>query len=158
MLALDDLSPPVALVVFESRNRLSDSALQFALSISPEVIAIHLLELAGPDAEEQQRTLRQRWRDEVERPAQQVGVTAPRLLLLEAQYRTIHQPILKIIDEIRERSPNRRLAVLIPELVKRRWYQHLLHTHRARRLRSQLLSLGRPDLTVVNVPWSPNRV
>jgi hypothetical protein len=46
--------------------------------------------------------------------------------------------------------------VLIPELVKQRWYQRLLHANRARRLRSQLLRHGGTRLTIINVPWYLN--
>ncbi|MEZ2298514.1 hypothetical protein [Variovorax sp. RCC_210] len=34
------------------------------------------------------------------------------------------------------------VAFLIPELVERRWWRFLLHTHRARRLRTKLLRYG----------------
>jgi hypothetical protein len=49
--------------------------------------------------------------------------------------------------------PGRRVAVLIPELVKQRWYQRILHSYRARRLRTQLLTYGGAALTVISVPW-----
>ncbi|WP_245287171.1 APC family permease [Bradyrhizobium elkanii] len=152
-LDLSGLAPPIVVVAFESWNRLSDNALKFALSISPEVVAVHLLQLSGPDAADEQRILRDQWRRDVEVPAEQAGLLPPRLVVLQAQYRAIQQPMLRVIDEIRDKFPGRRLAVLIPEVVKRRWYQHLLHTHRALRLRSRLIGLGQPDVTVINLPW-----
>ena len=48
--------------------------------------------------------------------------------------------------------------VLVPEVVKQRWYQHLLHAHRARQLRRQLLRHGGPSITVVSVPWQLDEV
>ncbi len=36
--------------------------------------------------------------------------------------------------------------VLIPNVVKRRWHQHILHVHCARRLRSQLLDVLAPGI------------
>jgi len=36
--------------------------------------------------------------------------------------------------------------VLIPNLVKRRWHQHILHVHYARRLRLQLLDVLAPGI------------
>jgi len=36
--------------------------------------------------------------------------------------------------------------VLIPNVVKRRWHQHILHVHYARRLRSQLLDVLAPGI------------
>ncbi|WFU75027.1 APC family permease [Bradyrhizobium sp. CB2312] len=152
-LDLSGLAPPIVIVAFETWNKLSDNALQFALSISPNVVGVHLMQLSGPDTTEEQRMMREQWRADVEVPAQKVGLFPPRLIVLHAQYRTIQLPILKAIDEIRTQFPSRRVAVLIPELVKRRWYQHFLHTHRALRLRNQLIALGQADLTVINVPW-----
>ncbi|WP_312016238.1 APC family permease [Bradyrhizobium vignae] len=151
-LDLSGLSPPIVVVAL-SWNKLSDNALKFALSISPNVVGVHLMQLSGPDATEEQRMLREQWKVDVEVPARRVGLAPPRLVVLHAQYRTIQLPILRAIDEIRSQFPGRPIAVLIPEVVKRRWYQHFLHTHRALRLRRQLIALGQPDLTVINVPW-----
>jgi amino acid transporter len=152
-LNLEGLRPPIVIVAFENWNKLSDNALKFALSISPDVIAVHLTQLAGPDSPEEQRTLRQQWRLDVETPAKQAGLLPPRLVFMLAQYRTIYQPMMRLIGDVKSEFPGRRIALLIPEVVKRHWYQHLLHTHRAMRLRSQLMALGDPELTVINVPW-----
>jgi hypothetical protein len=65
----------------------------------------------------------------------------------------MHSPLLKLVGEIESQAKGKRIAVLIPELVKQRWYQHLLHTTRASRLRSQLLRHGGPALLVIDVPW-----
>jgi hypothetical protein len=43
--------------------------------------------------------------------------------------------------------------VLIPELIKIRWWQHILHTHRARHLRTALLRYGGSRVVVMNIPW-----
>jgi len=152
-LDLRGIEAPIVLVTFESWNKLSDNALRFALSISEDVVAVHLSQLSGPDRDEQQRWLRKQWRDDVEAPAIAAGLLPPRLVVLNAQYRAMHQPILKLIRELQGKFSRRRIAVLIPEVVKRRWYQHVLHTHRAERLRRKLMLLGGSDLTVINVPW-----
>jgi hypothetical protein len=69
------------------------------------------------------------------------------------RYRAIHEPMLSMARKLENEFPDREIAVLIPELVKQRWYQRLLHTHRAQRLRSQLLKHGGTRLTIINVPW-----
>jgi hypothetical protein len=43
--------------------------------------------------------------------------------------------------------------VLIPELVARHWYHHLLHNTRAAMLKALLLVRGDEDLVVITVPW-----
>jgi hypothetical protein len=139
------------MVALESWTKLSENALTFAMSISRDVIAIHLLKLSGPDQEEERLKLEERWRAEVEEPLGRAGLPPPRLVILQSQYRNLQVPMMKLIREIRAQYPGKRIAVLIPDVVKDRWYQHLLHTHRAARLRSRLLRLGE-ELTVINVP------
>jgi hypothetical protein len=65
----------------------------------------------------------------------------------------MHEPVLKLVSELRGHLGPRRVAVLIPEVVKARWYSKLLHTRRAARLRAKLLRYGDPELTVIAVPW-----
>jgi hypothetical protein len=72
---------------------------------------------------------------------------------LQAQRRLLHEPLLKLARSLEREDPHRPLAVLVPQIVKQRWYQHLLHANRARRLRAQLLKHGGPGLTVIEVPW-----
>jgi amino acid transporter len=151
-LNLGGLSPPIVLVAIEGWNQLADRAISLALTLSPHVIGVHLAQLAGPD-EDYNRTLREGWERNVAAPARAAGFAAPDLVILQAQYRAIHEPVLKLARELELKFPDRSVAVLIPELVKQRWYQPLLHTHRARRLRRQLLKHGGARLTIINVPW-----
>jgi hypothetical protein len=143
-------APPVVLVMIEGWNKLTDRALSLALSLSPDVIGVHLTQLAGPESEEHDRELQAQWHAYVGEPAREAGLTPPRLM---AQYRAIHEPVLKVVSTLQQKLGTRSIAVLIPELVKQHWYQHLLHANRARRLRRQLLKHGGPKLTVINVPW-----
>lgn len=154
LLELAELQPPIVLVATEAWNKLSDRALTFALSLSPDVIGLHLTDLAGPESDDMHAAMRTQWRQHVEDPAQAAGLKPPRLMVLQASYRSLHEPVLKLARELEDKFPGRSVTVLIPELVKRHWYQYPLHTHRARRLRSSLLSHGRGNLTVINVPWS----
>jgi 23S rRNA A2030 N6-methylase RlmJ len=62
-------------------------------------------------------------------------------------------PLLQFVERLQAEHPARTIAVLIPEVVKRRWWQNLLHTHRARRLRNALLRYGGSGLVVMNAPW-----
>jgi amino acid transporter len=145
--------PPVVLVATESWNRLTDRALSFALTVSPDVAAVHLTALEGPDAEERIKTLRQQWIDDVETPAKLAGLRPPQLLMLQAQYRRIDAPLLKLVQGMQKKHPDRFIAVLIPELMKQHWWQYVLHTHHAQRLRSTLLRYGGPQTVVINMPW-----
>jgi amino acid transporter len=152
-LDLSNIGTPIVLVVTEGWNKLTDKAITFALGISPDVIGVHLMQLGGPDEEARNRDVQEQWRKDVEAPARRARIDPPRLVILRAQYRALHEPVLKLAQELQEKSGGRPIAVLVPEVVKQRWYQHLLHAHRARRLRRQLLRHGGPSLTVVSVPW-----
>jgi amino acid transporter len=151
-LSLDRASAPIVLVAIEEWNEVSDRAISLALTLSPHVIGMHLAQLDGPD-EEYNRNLQARWQRNVVVPARDAGFNPPDLVVLASQYRAIHEPILKFARDLELRFPDKSIAVLFPELVKQHWYQNLLHTHRARSLRRQLLLHGGSRLTVINVPW-----
>jgi amino acid transporter len=152
-LELGRIQAPIVLIATEGWNRLTDQALRFALSLSPDVIAVHLTKLTGPEDDEDQKALRRQWARDVEGPARRAGLKPPRLVLLAAPYRRIQVPLLEYIARLKTEEKSRTIAVLIPEIVKRRWWQHLLHTHRAHRLRAALVRYGGSRLTVMNLPW-----
>jgi amino acid transporter len=147
-----DPKPAVAVVAIEGWSRPANQALSLAMRFSPDVIGVHLTDVEGP-TEEDKRSLRETWRINVEEPARAAGRKPPRLCFLPAPYRRIDVPFLKFVEEIEPKLDHRPIAVLIPQLVKRRWWQYLLHSHRAARLRSELLHYGGPHLIVVDVPW-----
>ncbi len=151
--SLGDTDPPTVLVAVEGRNRLSDRALQFAMTLSPDVIAIHLLRLEGPEAEEDGRELRRRWDAEIVVPLTALGRVAPRLVLLPAPFREIHGPLLAFMERLDADTPGRSVAVLIPELVLKHWWERILHSGRGERLRAALLQHGGPRLNVIISPW-----
>jgi amino acid transporter len=145
--------PPIVLVATEDWNRATDKGICLAMRLSPDVMAVHLTQLSGPEVEEHDRNLRSRWRTQVETPARAAGLKPPKLEVLRAEYRAIHEPLLKLIAKIATKVPDRPILVMIPEIVKQRWYQHILHTDRARTLRAELLRHD-AQLAVVIVPWS----
>lgn len=151
--SLVDPSPPTVLVLIEHRSRMSDRALNVAMSLSPEVIAIHLTQLEGPEDSEDARAIKRRWAEDVEGPLAAEGRTPPRLVLLPAPMRQIHEPLLAFIDKLDAATPGRAVAVMIPELVLRHPFEQLMHARRAERLRKALLAHGGPRLNVIIAPW-----
>jgi hypothetical protein len=135
-------------------NRLSEKAVRYAMAIAPEVIAIHLTRLEGPDAEEHNGRLRRQWHDFAELPARRAGMTPPQLQLSPSPYRSFVGHLLRRISEIGAQSSARPVLVVIPELIKQHWWEYLLLTRRAHQLRQALLRHGGPNLAVVIVPWA----
>jgi amino acid transporter len=144
-------APPVVLVVTERWNQLADRGLGFAMRLSPDVMAVHVTALKGAD-DRSEKEIRARWADDVEKPAIRAGLRPPRLILVHSQYRLMYAPLLMLVKELEEEYPARTIAVLLPELVKTSWWQFLLHTHRARRVRAKLLRFGGSQLVVVSIP------
>ena len=145
--------PPIVLVTIREWNRLTHKALAFARELSTDVTAVHLAALEGPDVKGEERRLCEQWAEMVERPARSNHAKPPRLEFLSAPYRRIHAPFLKLIEELEQKNPDRTVAILIPELVKRHWWDYLLGGRRAARLRSAVLEYGGPRVVVIGVPW-----
>ena len=152
--ALDDTDRPTVLVAYEERNRMTDRALQFAMTLSPDVLAVHLLRLGGPEQEDESVVAtREAFEREVAAPLRDRGVKPPRLVQIPAPYREIDGPVLDLVERIDADTPGRSVAILIPELVLTHWWQHLLHSRRATRLRTALLAHAGPRLMVISSPW-----
>ncbi|HVW91779.1 MAG TPA: amino acid permease [Devosia sp.] len=152
-ITLEDLEPPTVVIIAETWNRLSEKAIKFALTISPDVIAVHLVNLEGPEPDKGEQELRRQWARDVAEPVKALGLKPPELKLIPSPYRKLNEPLLHLLKQIDERTPGRAVAVLIPEIVMEHWWQNLLHVRRARRLRAELLAHGGPRLTVASVPW-----
>ena len=152
-IVVEETQPPTVLVTVEQRSRMTDRAIRFALTLSPDVVAVHLTQLEGPEAEEDGRALKAAWERDIAAPIRARGLPAPRLLLTPAPFRRIHTPLLQLIEKLDLDTPGRSVAVLIPEVVLGRWWERLLHAGRAEHLRAMLLKHGGPRLNVVITPW-----
>ena len=117
------------MITIDRWTRIANKALRFAMTISPDVQALHV------EFDQQSDTLASRWHDLVEDPAQRAGLAAPRLVVIKSPYRFVIRPILDYVLDLEKRNPSRQIAVLTPELVERRWHLNLLHNHRATALK-----------------------
>jgi len=152
---LRGLSAPIAVIPVQRWDRLADKAVRYALMLSPDVVAVHLTKLEGPDAEEHVGRLRRQWREDVERPAESAGRSPPRLIIAPSPYRSFAGRLLKHVSEIAAHCPGRPILVVIPEVVKEHWWDYLLlGSAPVHKLRKALLRHGGPDLAVVTVPWT----
>ena len=151
---VEERDPPTVLVAYESRSRMTDRALRFAMTLSPDVIAVHLLRLGGPEEErEHVDTIKAAFDREIATPLRAADVTPPRLIAIPAPFREIEGPLIELVQKIDADTPGRSVAILIPELVLRHWWERLLHGRRAARLRMALLAHAGPRLMVIASPW-----
>src|SRR5215207_2761595 len=147
-LDVSNLAPPVVVIPLRRLDQVGQKALRFALTISPDVYVVQVLaeELDTEDLEG-------RWREHVENPVRRhLSATPPRLVLIRSPYRQFFERFLTWLRELTATRPDRQVIVLLPELVQRRWYQFIV-SHRAMRLKAQLLLNGGPQISVMSTPW-----
>jgi amino acid transporter len=145
---LDNLVEPIVVVPMKNWNTISEKALRFALLLSKEIRVVHIgTEAASID------TLRNEWDNYVRKPLRDKGYPAPNLEVISSPYRRLFNPLLDYINKLQKEHPDRKIAVIIPELVEARWYHYLLHNQRATGLKAALLWRGERRVVVINVPW-----
>jgi amino acid transporter len=142
-----ETEPPVVVVPIKGWDNLAAKAIRFAMTMSPNVVAVHVL--ADPKNAD---ALRAQWAQHVEAPLRDSGQRTPKLVLLSSPYRRLFGPIVQYVDQLRQECKGM-IAVILPDLVKGRWWEYLLHTHRAGVLRSLLLMRGSQRVVVISVPW-----
>lgn len=145
---LADLHRPCVIVPIRTWNRPTQQALRFAYTISREVRALYI-----DVNEDDGAALRKEWEKYAEQPAAAAGMPPPKLIVVPSPYRMVMRPILNYILQAERDSPDRQIAVVIPELVQRRWYHFLMHNQRANVLKTWLLLGGSKRIIVINVPW-----
>jgi hypothetical protein len=144
---------PRVLVPIERWDRIARKALGYAITLSDDVTVLHVSRLEGPDkqtddAESQQ--LRSDWEEFVTKPMRKAERPVPAFRVMRSEYRSILAPVLRVIEEDKT---ERRVIVVLPELVEGSWWERLFHVHRERRLRARLLRYGDRPLAVLAVPW-----
>jgi hypothetical protein len=146
-LQIESLGPPIVIVPIETWSAISQRAMQFALTLSPEIHAVHVA------TEEETDALQKDWERLIAKPVADVGGTPPTFVALPSPYRLILKPILEYVLETEAQNPGRQIAVIVPELVERHWYHYPLHNQRAELLKALLLLNGSRRIVLINVPW-----
>ncbi len=146
-LEVGTLGPPIVVVPIHEWGKIAQRALQFALTLSPDIRAVHVA------TEEETDALRNDWSRVVEAPVRQAGGTPPQLITLPSPYRLILRPILEYVLKAERENPGRQIAVVVPELVEKHWYHYPLHKQRAELLKALLLLHCSERIVLINVPW-----
>ncbi len=146
-MSVENLADPMIIVPVDQWTRITEKGLRFALKLSGHVQAVHV------DAEGDSDAVQQNWNENVLVPFAAAGKTAPDLLMLPSPYRFVLMPLVEHILELVRLHPDRQIAVLVPELVVKRWWQTPLHNQRAQMLKLLLLLRGNPRIIVINIPW-----
>jgi amino acid transporter len=146
-LNLQDLREPIVIVPIIDWSSVAENALRLAMTLSSEVEVLHI------ESEGSTNSLRRIWPSQVETPAREAKQAIPQLTVLKSPFRFVVQPIIDHVLDVQKKNHDRTIAVLLPELVERQWYQYFLHNQRARILAASLLAHGTRRIVIVNVPW-----
>jgi amino acid transporter len=138
---------PIVVVPVEHWSRIAKQALEFASRLSSEIIAVHV------EPGDHSEFLHMDWELYVDRPFRAAGVEPPKLMSLPSPYRFVVVPIVQFVLELSAKHPDRRIVVVIPELVEDRWYEYFLHNQRARLLEWTLLVRGNQRIFTVSSPY-----
>lgn len=146
-LKLENLRESIVIVPIIDWSSIAENAQRLAMTLSGEVEVLHI------ESEDDSKSLKRVWPSRVEEPARQAKQAVPQLTVPKSPFRFVVQPIIDHVLELERKNPDRTIAVLLPELVERQWYQYFLHNQRARILAARLLAQGRYRIVIVNVPW-----
>lgn len=144
---LENLAQPLVIVPMDRWSRITEKGLRFAMKLSDQVEAVHV------DAEECHDEVEAMWQRNVAEPIAQTGRAVPQLVFVSSPYRFVLLPLVDHILEVERAHPDRQIAVLVPELVVKHWWQTPLHNQRAQLLKLLLLLRGNQRITVINIPW-----
>jgi hypothetical protein len=142
VLTTQNLKPPIVIVPVDQWNAATEKALQFAMTLSPDVEALHVM----CDADED----RPAWKWAEDPPA---GTPVPKLVALPSPFRLVVHPIVDYVLKVEKENADRTVAVVIATMVERHWYHYFLHNQRGQMLTALLLLGGDERINIVNVPW-----
>jgi hypothetical protein len=141
------LKPPIVVVPIEGWSKVTQKALRFALTLSPDILALQV------STSDEPHDLEKQWSALVEDPSREAGLPVPKLKVLRSPYRAVIHPTVEYIHQLEREHPTREIAVLIPQLVERHWDEYFLHRQRGELLAALLLLEDEPRINIINVPW-----
>jgi hypothetical protein len=144
---LENLTQPIVVIPMAQWDRITEKALRFALLLSKEIKVAHVYSEDDPD------TLVDCWDEMVVEPLKKEGMQQPELVRIQSSYRFVIAPLMDYILALERDNPDRKVAVLLPELVVRHWWENALHGQRVQLLKLLLLLRAKQRVIVVNIPW-----
>jgi len=146
-LNLVNLQQPIVVIPMAQWDRITEKALRFGLLLSKEIKVVHVHSEDDPDS------LTGCWDEMVVAPLKKEGMQVPELVRIASSYRFVITPLMDYILRLEHDNPERKVAVLLPELVVRHWWENALHGQRVQLLKLLLLLRAKQRVVVVNIPW-----
>ena len=149
-LRLTGLQEPLVVIPMARWDKITEKALRFGLLLSKEIKVVHI---HSDDAEASDEGLEAVWEELIMTPIRREKLQEPQLVTIPSSFRFVISPLMDYILKLEDENPGRKVAVLLPELVVRHWWENLLHNQRVQLLKLLLLLRGNQRIVVVNIPW-----
>ena len=146
-LNLVNLEEPIVVIPMARWDRITEKALRFGLLLSKQIKVVHI------HTDDEDGHLDDVWETHVVGPIRKAGLIEPELKVISSHYRFVIHPLMDYVLELENENPGRKVAVLLPEMVVRHWWENLLHNQRVQLLKLLLLLKGNQRIVVVNIPW-----
>jgi len=146
-LNLTNLQEPLVVIPMARWDRMTEKAMRFALVLSKEIKVVTV------NCDDGEESLCEIWEENIAKPIRDKGLPEPELITLHSTFRLVVSPLMDYILEVEHQHPDRKITVLLPELVVKHWWETLLHNQRVQLLKLLLLVRGNQRIIVVNIPW-----
>lgn len=146
-LNLVNLEEPIVVIPMARWDRITEKAMRFGLVLSKNIKVVHI------HTDDEDGHLDEVWDEQVLDPIRKANLPEPELKVISSHYRFVVHPLMDYILELENENPGRKVAVLLPELVVRHWWENALHNQRVQLLKLLLLLKGNQRIVVVNIPW-----
>lgn len=134
------LTPPILIVPVDEWNAATEKALRFAMTLSPDVQAVHVT----CEADENRPSWLAQQPDDLPKP---------KMVTLPSPYRMVMHPLVDYVLKVEKDNAGRTIGVVIASMVERHWYHYFLHNQRGQMLTALLLLGGDQRINIINVPW-----
>ncbi len=143
---LSDLEQPIVIIPVARWDKLAEKAIRFGLIMSKEVRVVNVQNDTECGFDEV-------WDHMVMEPIRSSGLPVPKLDTVQSNFRTVVSPLMDYILKLEDENPGRKVAVLLPELVVKHWWENFLHNQRIQILKVLVLFRGNQRIVCVNIPW-----
>jgi amino acid transporter len=147
-LNLVNLEEPIVIIPIARWDRIAEKAIRFGLLMSKQIKVVHV-----HSEDDQDEDLANIWEQMVMGPIRDQGLQEPELVSIASTFRFVISPLMDYILKLEDENPGRKVAVILPELVVRHWWENALHGQKVQLLKLLLLLRGNQRIVVVNIPW-----
>jgi amino acid transporter len=129
----------ITLVLVSGVHRVVQTTMSFAKSFSNQENLLALYVGFDDDAIERMEKSWEEWGNPC------------RLLTLKSRYRSVLEPVSRLIKILEEKDENTLIQIVIPQFIPKKWWQNLLHNQTALLLRLWLMR--HKDVVISTVPY-----